>query len=279
MATQTVATQEPDSPEPRSTARAAISAKTLRTDRWWLLPLITFVGFSAFIIYSTWAAFANTHYYANPYLSPFYSPCLAKSCPDEVAWAHWNIGNWLSPALLVLIFPLSFRATCYYYRKAYYRSFWLSPPACAVSEPHKKYTGETRFPLLMQNLHRYAWYFAVIFSGILTYDAVTSFIYKDPSGDHFFIGVGSFLFVLNALLILGYTFGCHSCRHITAGRINNFSKHPLRYKWWTFVSWLNKHHIRWAWLSLIWIAVVDLYVRLVSTGHIHDYHHVFGAMH
>ena len=100
MATETVGTQAP-----RSTERAAISAKTLRTDRWWLLPLVTFVGFTAFIVYSTWAAFDHHNYYANPYLSPFYSPCLAKSCPSDVAWAHWNIGNWISPALLVLVFP------------------------------------------------------------------------------------------------------------------------------------------------------------------------------
>ena len=53
-----------------------------------------------------------------------------------------------------------FRLTCYYYRKAYYRSFWLSPPACAVPDGHKKYTGETRFPLIFQNLHRYFFYAA-----------------------------------------------------------------------------------------------------------------------
>jgi hypothetical protein len=284
MATQSVATQGP-----RSTERAEISEKTLRTDRWWLLPLVTFIGFTAFIVYSTWAAFdhpnvgsipGNPIYYAKPYLSPFYSPCFVRGCPADARWANLQSWNWLSPAIYILVFPLSFRATCYYYRKAYYRSFWLSPPACAVAEPHKTYTGETRFPLLAQNIHRYSWYFAVIFSGILTYDAVTSFIYKDAAGGHhFFIGVGSFIFVINALLILGYTFGCHSCRHITAGRINNFSKHPLRYRWWTMVSWLNKHHIRWAWSSLVWIALVDLYIRLDATGHLHDYHHVFGSMH
>jgi hypothetical protein len=275
MATQSAVTQGPG-----STERAAISEKTLRTDRWWLAPIVIFIGFSAFIVYSTWAAFANSHYYAKPYLSPFYSPCFVKGCPPDVNWGtldiHWQ---WLSPAIYILIFPLSFRATCYYYRKAYYRSFWLSPPACAVAEPHKKYTGETRFPLLIQNIHRYTWYFAVIFATILTYDAVLSFIYRDSSGGHhFFLGIGSLVFLINAVLILGYTFGCHSCRHITAGRINNFSKHPVRYRWWAFVSWLNKHHIRWAWASLVWVGLADLYVRLVSTGNIHDYHHIFGVM-
>ncbi|HVY09499.1 MAG TPA: hypothetical protein VHB18_05080 [Mycobacteriales bacterium] len=273
MATETVAQE-------RSTVRASINARTLRTDRWWILPLVTFVGFAAFIVYSTWAAFDHHNIYAgHSYLSPFYSPCLTDMCPPEARWAAWNIGNWFSPALLILIFPLGFRTTCYYYRKAYYRSFWFSPPACAVAEPHKSYSGETRFPLLIQNIHRYFWYPAAALAGILTYDAVESFIFKSSGGDHFQIGVGSFVYVANAVLIIGYTFGCHSCRHITAGRINHFSKHPVRYKWWTFVSWLNKHHIRWAWASLIWIAVVDLYVRLVATGNLHDYHHIFGAMH
>jgi len=110
---------------------------------------------------------------------------------------------------------------------------------------------------------------------ILSYDAVRSFIYTDSSGTHFFIGVGSAILVVNALLILGYTFGCHSCRHITAGRINNFSNHPLRYKWWTMASWLNKRHLQWAWASLVWIAVADGYIRLVSNGTFTDYHHIF----
>jgi hypothetical protein len=38
--------------------------------------------------------------------------------------------------------PAGFRLTCYYYRKAYYRSAWQSPPACVVAEPHGRYTGE-----------------------------------------------------------------------------------------------------------------------------------------
>ena len=116
--------------------------------------------FIGFVLYSTWAAFINANYYFAPYLSPFYSPCLATSCGDHANWAI--VGSWwpLSPAILVLVFPLGFRLTCYYYRKAYYRSFWLSPPACAVAEPHARYTGETRFPLILQNIHRYFLYFA-----------------------------------------------------------------------------------------------------------------------
>jgi hypothetical protein len=276
-----MATQAPPTQGPRSTERADIGAKTLRTDRWWIQPAITAFGFTAFVVYSTWAAFNHPEVLNNgpihrifvfgPYLSPFYSPCIAHGCPSGVAWWHWDFWSWLSPALYVLIFPLSFRATCYYYRKAYYRSFWFSPPACAVEEPHKTYTGETRFPLLFQNIHRYTWYFAAIFSVILSYDAVRAFIYHGK----FFIGVGSFVLLINAVLILCYTFGCHSCRHITSGRINNFSKHPLRYKWWTLVSKLNNRHMQFAWASLIWVGVSDGYIRLVSNGTFTDYHHIF----
>ena len=257
-------------------ARPPIAAAHLRTDAWWALPLTVVVVLGAFGAYSTWAAFQNAHYFAAPYLSPFYSPCLYRSClhatfggglPD----IYLPIIGLLSPAFLILIGPLSFRLTCYYYRKAYYRSFWLSPPACAVAEPHGKYTGETRFPLIFQNIHRYAWYFAVIFAGILTWDAVLGFDFDGRFG----IGVGSLILLVNAVLILGYTLGCHSCRHITAGRINNFSKHPVRYKLWGFVSKLNAKHMQWAWASLIWIVVADGYIRLVANGTFHDFHHVF----
>ena len=66
--------------------------------------------------------------------------------------ARFLPGWWIIPeAALTLPFLLLFRLTCYYYRKAYYRSFWLSPPACAVPDGHKTYTGETRFPLIFQN--------------------------------------------------------------------------------------------------------------------------------
>ena len=142
--------------------RARIAARTLRTDRWWIQPAVTFAVFVLFIIYATWRAFENAHYFREPYLSPFYSPCVTGKCPSGAAdLGTWIPGNgWpLSPALLILIFPLGFRMTCYYYRKAYYRAFWLSPPACAVAEPHGKYTGETRFPLIVQNIHRYFLYF------------------------------------------------------------------------------------------------------------------------
>ena len=156
--------------------RAAVGARTLRTDRWWLQPLLTVAALVAFIVYSTLRAFENANYYAAPYISPFYSPCITTRCEGSHFPQLFSRGRrWISPALYILVIPLGFRLTCYYYRKAYYRSFWLSPPACAVAEPHRTYTGETRFPLVFQNVHRYFFYLGLVFNVILTYDAVLAF--------------------------------------------------------------------------------------------------------
>ncbi|MCC3771388.1 hypothetical protein [Streptomyces sp. UNOC14_S4] len=252
-------------------SRAAIPARHLRIDRWWLAPAATAGGLLAFVVYSTWRAFANADYYAAPYVSPFYSPCVAKNCVPMKDGADWGVfGSWwsLSPALLVLIFPLGFRLTCYYYRKAYYRGFWASPPACAVAEPHRKYTGETRFPLILQNIHRYFFYFAVLVAGVLTYDAVLGF--RDADGRWGHMGLGTLVLLANVALIWAYTLSCHSCRHIVGGRLRNFSKHPVRYRMWGWVSVLNTRHMLLAWASLVSVAVADFYVYLVASGAFDD---------
>jgi hypothetical protein len=95
--------------------RAKVGAATLRRDRWWVEPVVTATVLLGFVVYATWVAFANRDTFADPYLSPFYSPCLAANC-EEPTWEL--LGSWwkLSPALLILPFPLGFRLTCYYYR-------------------------------------------------------------------------------------------------------------------------------------------------------------------
>ena len=123
--------------------RGGPDVPTLRTDRWWLQPVVTVSILTAFVIYSTWSAFNPHNYYAGAALgrdliSPFYSPCLASSCAAGSRAGFFLQGWPLSPALLILIFPLGFRLTCYYYRRSYYRAFWWSPPACAVSDKPPK---------------------------------------------------------------------------------------------------------------------------------------------
>jgi hypothetical protein len=244
--------------------RAQIGERTLRQDRWWLYPAATFTVFFAFIVYATFRAFQGSYYFSEPYLSPFYSPCLGD-CVEGASDFGQPFAGWpLSAALIILIFPLGFRLTCYYYRKAYYRAFWLSPPACAVAEPHGAYTGETRFPLILQNIHRWFWYAAVLVLAVLTFDAVLAF--RDEHGNWGHMGLGTVLMVVNVVLLAVYTLGCHSCRHIVGGRLRHFSKHPVRYRLWTWVSKLNARHAQYAWYSLFSVALVDLYIALLAAG-------------
>ncbi|MDP9101556.1 MAG: hypothetical protein M3N21_05365 [Actinomycetota bacterium] len=256
----------------RAPGRASLAARTLRTDRWWLQPLITVTVLVAFIVYSTIRAFQNAHYFIDPYISPFYSPCLSSSCtPGAPHLSIFPSNAFFTPAIFILVFPLGFRLTCYYYRKAYYRSFWLSPPACAVAEPHKTYTGETRFPLIGQNIHRYFFYAGLVFNVILTYDALLAFDFEGRFG----IGLGTGVLVANATLLWLYSLSCHSCRHIVGGRLKHFSQHPIRYRFWTFVSSLNHRHMQLAWVSLFGVALTDLYVLLVSSGTFSDPRMIF----
>jgi hypothetical protein len=176
----------------------------------------------------------------------------------------------ISPALFILIFPLGFRMTCYYYRKAYFRSFWFSPPACAVAEPHAKYTGETRFPLIINNIHRYFFYFGLVFNTLLTVDAILAF--RNAEGQWGHMSIGTLVLLLNATLLWGYSASCHSCRHAIGGRLRHFSKHPIRYKLWTLVSRLNTKHQNFAWVSLIWVAFSDFFVRMVASGTITNWY-------
>jgi hypothetical protein len=251
--------------------RPTIGARTLRVDRWWVQPAVTAGVLLLFAIYATWRAFEDAYYFSEPYLSPFYSPCLTDKCASGAQ----DLGQWvpdgawpLSPALIILIFPLGFRLTCYYYRKAYYRSFWVSPPACAVAEPHKGYSGETRFPLIVQNIHRYFLYVAILFAVLLSWDAIHSF--RDTNGEWGHMGLGTVILLINAALIWAYTLSCHSCRHITGGRLKHFSAHPVRYRAWTLISKLNARHTLLAWTSLVWLVVADFYIRCLATGAFSD---------
>jgi hypothetical protein len=233
--------------------------ETLRQDSWWAetIPVILLLG--GFGLYATWRALEGRFYEWGPYLSPFYSPLID-------AQHHW----WkFSPALLILGGPLGFRATCYYYRKAYYRAFFLDPPACAVSEGRSKYRGETAFPFILQNVHRYFLYLAFLFLVFLWKDAIQAFFFDGNFG----MGVGTVVLLVNIILLTTYTLSCHSLRHLAGGKLDCFSCAAFgksRYKTWRWLSFLNERHMLFAWSSLISVGLADFYVRLVSSGAIHD---------
>jgi len=245
--------------------------ETLRPDSWWVQPLVVFTILSAFVVYTTWAAFQNAHYEFGNYLSPLYSPVLFGDSPQAVfgpkpGW--WPSFVPFSPALLILPFPGLFRLTCYYYRGAYYKAFWSDPPNCAVGEPRKGYRGEASFPLILQNVHRYFLYIALLFIVVLTYDVWKALWFVNPATgrEELGLGLGTLLLAANVVLLSGYTFGCHSLRHLVGGYLDRLSRAPVRKKAYDCVSCLNRGHMRWAWFSLIIVAFCDVYVRLLSMG-------------
>jgi hypothetical protein len=241
-------------------AHSLVTFGTERRDAWWaeIIPVILVLG--GFGVYATLRAFEGAHYEWGPYLSPFYSPLI------DASHKWWR----LSPALLILGGPLGFRATCYYYRKAYYRAFFLDPPSCAVNDRgHKTYRGETAFPLILQNVHRYFFYLAVVFLGFLWYD-----VFKAASfDDRFGVGMGTLVMLANVILLTLYTFSCHSLRHLAGGKVDCFSCVSFgkaRHAGWRGLTWLNERHMLWAWLSLFSVGLTDFYIRCLSTGAITD---------
>jgi hypothetical protein len=249
--------------------------ETKRRDAWWLQPLVVFIILSAFVVYATWAAFQNAHYMYGPYIYPFYSPEIFGD--PKTAWLGAKPGWWpgllpFSPALIILPFPGLFRFTCYYYRGAYYKAFWADPLNCAVGEPRNSYLGERSFPLIMQNIHRYFLYVAVLFLFFLSHDVWKALWFDDGAGGkHFGIGIGTLVLTLNVVLLTCYTLGCHSMRHVVGGFLDQLSRHPVRKTAYDCSSCLNRWHMKWAWMSLVGVAFSDLYVRLCSMGIWHDW--------
>jgi hypothetical protein len=256
-------------------------AATRRVDAWWVAPSATAAGLVLFFGYLTMRAFDATHVWFPPYISPTVAPPLFTpiggypgAVPVDHAWlgafpAWWPPFLPQSPAFFVPVLAIPFRVTCYYYRGAYYKAVFLTPPSCAVRGIPRRYRGETAL-WLFQNLHRYTLYCALFILVCLWWEAVSAFFLDGRPG----IGVGSVVMVLNAALLSAYTFGCHSWRHLIGGRYDCFScgaAPSARYGVWKGSSWLNERHMLLAWCSLVWVAVTDLYIYLLSTATITDW--------
>src|SRR5262249_46877820 len=149
-------------------------------------------------------------------------------------------------------------------------AFFLDPPACAVSEPRKHgYRGETSFPFILQNLHRYFLYVGFIFLIFLWHDAFRAFFFDGKIG----VGIGTLVLLLNVSLLTVYALSCHSLRHIVGGKLDCFSCAAFgtqRHTAWHWLSVLNERHMLYAWISLVTVGLTDLYVRMVASGAITD---------
>lgn len=278
--------------------------QTMRTDAWWIGPLLTILGFGAFLVWANVRVFENDHYYsghggtanlATNYLTPFYSPLLFDVAKADAVQRPFPSGHailtekppflpgFVSAAALILIFPAGFRFTCYYYRGAYYKAFWGDPANCAVGEPRSGYLGERTLPLVLQNIHRYFLYAALIFILILSWDVLTAFKFYevDPATGlrtgnwRIGVGVGTVLMAVNVVLIALYTLGCHSLRHLIGGKRDCISAKPLSAKMYSCVTCLNNRHMLWAWCSLFSVGFTDIYVWMLARGVWTDFHVTF----
>src|SRR5579859_6374612 len=211
-----------------------VPADTIHGQPWWIQPVLTVVVLTLFGIYALWTAAQGRGEY-DPYLSPFYSPKLPFG---------------IFAPFFILWIPLGFRASCYYYRKAYYRSFFWDPPACMRPERGSpNYRGERAFPWILNNLHRYFLYLSIVVVLFLWFDALRAFDF----GGHVGIGLGTLLMLVNVVLISLYTFSCHSFRHWVGGGTACFScvaGGGMQHRLWRWVSIINLRHPNFAWLSL-----------------------------
>jgi len=222
----------------------------------WLYPSFVVLALGAFAVYAVWVVFFQREGDYAPYLSPFDSPLIKVGSIPPGVWVAWA--------------PFAFRLTCYYYRKAYFRSFFWHPRSCAVPEPgRRRYRGETVFPWVLNNFHRFAFYATVVQVAFLWFDAVVAFDF----GGRFGFGLGTGLMVANVILLSGYTFGCHAFRHLAGGELDCFScsrSARARFQLWRGITVLNIRHDRWAWASLASVLLTDVYIRALIAGALQD---------
>ena len=240
-------------------------ARARRDAPWWLLPLTVCIVLGGFGIYALVSVMVFKPGEIGPYLSPFWSPKIGSN------------GKLLGPfpgAAFILLSPLAFRGTCYYYRKAYYRSFFWDPPACALGEMrHRTYRGESKLPMALNNLHRFTLYVALVILGFLWYDALIAF--NNPDDGRWGFGLGTAVLLINVVLLTGYTFSCHSLRHLAGGGLDCYSTAKLgvmRNRAWRWLTTLNARHPVWAWVSLFSVLFADVYIRMLQAGWFTDPH-------
>jgi hypothetical protein len=239
---------------------------TSRRDAWFRFPGWLGIGLAVFVLYSLFSAFLwgplfGAGYEADGYLSPFFSPLLGVGI----------LPTWLSPAILILWIPLGFRTTCYAFRRAYYRSFFADPPACAVGEPraHRRYAMEARFPFVLQNTHRIFLYLQFIPLTFLWLDAMLAL----HPGTAWRFGLGNVILFADLVLLTGFSFSCNSLRHFVGGRLDCFSctaRTRARHGLWQQITNLNAYHTQLAAWSLLGVALADLYIRLLAIGLFND---------
>jgi hypothetical protein len=154
-------------------------------------------------------------------------------------------------------------------RRVYYRTFFASPTACWVDEPdiNKKlgYKGEKRV-FILNNLHRYFLYAAMIIIAIKWWDVTHTLTFED--GQYGF-SIGTFIMAIEAFLLTMYVTSCHALRHLAGGALDRWTTgiSKIRGRIFDKLSIANRSHGFWFWTSLAFVFVGDLWVLAYNEGY------------
>lgn len=179
-----------------------------------------------------------------------------------------------SPTVLILPLVGIFRLTCYAYRKDYYRHAFNHPmnclDGCGKAGDQRYYSGETGF-FSLNNFHRYFFYIGLPLLPFFFYDFYYSMFYLPG---FFVFRLGSIIIVANAVLLTMWTISCHALRHLVGGYADcyNCTKFGrIKKKVFDAQSALNVFHEEFAFISLLFVVAVDLYIRALMGGWPVDY--------
>ena len=192
--------------------------ETMRADVWWTQPLLVFLGLSIFIVYSTWAAFQGHELF-------FWQLPLAILLAGnfwrfaaQLVWAEADLvaglANFFSGATRslgagrisahLLLLPrrllqsLLGRSAGMHRRRA----------AQNLSGANVRFRSSCKTFIATFSISRCCSFSSRL--RCLESDVV-------PIRTDFGIGVGTIVLAINVVLLGGYTFGCHSLRHLVGG--------------------------------------------------------------
>ena len=224
-------------------ARQTSFGATMRRDAWWVQPLLIFLALGAFIVYSTWAAFQGRTITPGPTSRRSIrrrSLAIRRTAGSDrspaggrvaavFAGAADPLGAGAVPADLLLLSRRLLQGVLG--RPARLRGGRAAeelPRRAFVSADHAECAS-------LLSLSRAA------SSVFLAHDVWKALWFADPATGtrRFGIGVGTLVLAVNVVLLGGYTFGCHSLRHLVGGFLDEPSKAPLCHKAWRCVSCLT----------------------------------------
>jgi hypothetical protein len=255
-------------------------ARTTRVDYWWLAPASTAIGLIIFFGYLTFRAFNATYVWFESVHqphggAPFFTP--VSGYPGSVPLDHAWFGN---VSLVVAAVSSAVTGILRAGARHCFPSHLLLLPRRVlqggVHEATELRGGRVTFRLSRRTRA------APVSESAPLHALWRSLPHRLPvvggpgaffKQGHFGIGVGTVVMVMNAALLTGYTFGCHSWRHLIGGQLDCFTCEQRSVASIRHVegsTWLNERHMAFAWFCLVWVAFTDFYIYLVSSGTIRD---------